>query len=270
MAIGKLKLIEPLQNKDKVLEDECSPRVVIDALRKRAKVLGAEDFIDVAEDVELSNKVSRITGVQSPVSGAESVPSSNKGGGIITRWRKHRRSYQNCLRRLTRWAKRLTLVRCVVIDDFEHLGNSAEGRELMENAKKSPVVETEETKTHVQYEEEVTEQVLSANKDLECAVESDEMGNTHDLDPELQVMGKSLNQTSEGDLVKKEEVAKPLPNEVEKTKVTTNTWGMASQKRALREKMEDLSRGSSSIGDGDSSSAQESPSNIGKEGSEVV
>jgi len=383
MEIGNLKLIEPLQNEIKILalqneikilEDDCTPRVVIVAPRKRAKGLGMEDFNEEeeAEDNKNDRNVTGHTEALSPVSEAESIVSSNtssrymgnKRQGVLARWKKRRSSYQNWMRRLSRWAQRLRSVRCVIKDDFEHLDNS-EGRHLQEKSPKKTLVETHDSEPQVKYEGVVTRRIPSLNSALEGGVDPTKKYAQHtDLDPEVHVAGQTLNHISEGDAgvsltsklqandevytalqknkgIGSQELAirkkvedsssrdispdedvdkssehsstnnpKPVPyvlpfapvnlpertlNQIseadtahseipesqvndkiytaheQKPKVTTASWGMASQKRALREKMEDLSsRESSANGDVDSSSGRESPVPIDDEGSGVV
>lgn len=295
MEIGNLQLIEPSQNEDKVLGEECTPRVVMVARRKRAKVLGVEEFNESTED---SNNVSGFTGALSPVSGVESMASSNissrhavsgRGGqyhnqqrGVLGKWRKRRPSYQNWIRRLSRWAKRLTSVRCVVKDNFKHLDKSAQGGQKRDKVQKSPVVTTHDSKPQAKYEGEISGQVLTTNSGLESAVDStSKFAHYNDLDPEAHIPGRTLNQISEGDSAVSETPKLQTDDEVysafeQKSKAATTSWGIGSQKRASRKKADDASLRENNVNeDADSSSGRESPSSIApisidEEGSGVV
>lgn len=360
MEIGNLKLIEPLQNEIKMPEDDCSPRVVIVAPRKRAKGLGMEDFNAEAEDDRNSYNVTGLTEALSPASAAESLVSSNMSSGnreegVLGRWTKRRPSYQNWMRRLSRWVQRLRSVRCVVQDDFEHLSDSTQGRLIQKKVPEKPLVETHDSEPQVKFEEVIgrTPSVNSAHegdidrtkiyaqhtdsdpevhilegdpggsltpklqasdevytslqktkgvgsqkraitKTLEDSSSresstdedvdkcSDPLSTTDPIVPyispfaQVDVSERTLNQISEGDAAHSEIPKSQVNDNIyaayeQKPKVTTASWGMASQKRALREKMEDLSsRESSANGDIDSSSGHESPIPTDEDGSGVV
>jgi len=196
MKIGNLRLITPLQNEIKVLDEDYAPRVVILAGRKRSKGLGKEDFNKNLDDLNtgLTEALSPVSGasmVSSNVSSRHRVSEDGKQGadrrkGISVRWRKHRPSYQNWIRRLSRWAQRLRSVRCVVKDDFQHLGNSAEARHSQEKVQSPQLVETDDSKPHVKYEGDVTGRGLVTSNTLEGAVDPIKKYPQYtDLDPEV-------------------------------------------------------------------------------------
>lgn len=287
MEIGNLRLITPLQNEIKILDEEYAPRVVIVAARKRAKGLGMEDFNQNIDELNINN-VTGLTEALSPVSGASaSMASSNissyhvasgRGGQgtsrrnrISVRWRKRRPSYQNWIRRLSRWAKRLRSVRCVVKEDFQHLDNSEPDKHLKEKAQNPTLVETHDSKLNAKDEGDVIGQILSTNNILEGAADPTKKY-AHYIDPEIHVAGRGLDQISEGDAALSEIPESQANDEtytaIQKTKSTTTSWG---QKRAARKKLED----STSIEictnkDVDSSSGRGSPSSFDDEGSGVV
>jgi len=296
MEIGNLKLIHPLQ------EDDITPRVVMVAKRKRAKGLGIEDFnedINSIGHIDGEN-VNNITGVtfseaSSPGSGTESVDSSNinseqealaaarqpsnRRQRALLRWRKRRPSYQNWMRRLSRWAKRLTSVRFVIREDFQHLGNF--GKRSSESTTKSPLVHTTTLIPQVQNDGESTMWSPSAKGGSEAALDpTSQCPHFADLDPEVRgslnfeqihIAGQNLNQISKRNATRSETPKSQANDEAyaafeQKTKVSTPKCGMASQSRILREKMEEASSHENSAnGDVDSSSGQDSSSTIDEE-----
>mmetsp|Transcript_36832 Transcript_36832/g.44006 ORF Transcript_36832/g.44006 Transcript_36832/m.44006 type:complete len:433 (-) Transcript_36832:13-1311(-) len=291
MEIGNLKLIHPLQ------EDDITPRVVMVAKRKRAKGLGIEDFnedINSIGHIDGEN-VNNITGVtfseaSSPGSGTESVDSSNMNSEqealaaarqpsnrrqmALVRWRKRRPSYQNWMRRLSRWAKRLTSVRCVVNEDFQHLDVSARGRHANESTTKLPFVDTSNLTPQGKNDGGLIGQNFPANSSFEVTPDPT-MKYPHytDLNPEIHVAGRTLNQISEGDASISESPKSRTNDEVypayeQKTKACASSW---SHTRALRKKLEDSSpRENSTNEDVDSSSGRESPISFDDEASGVV
>jgi len=299
MEIGNLKLIEPRQDGVKICDDDYAPsRVSLVAPRKRAKGLRSEDFNEGVEDLidskdcENSNNVSGVsgfTGTLSPGSGVESVVSSNissrhlvSGPGgqhpnrrqrVLVRWRKRRPSYQNWMRRLSRWAKRITSVRCIVKEDFQHLDESTEFRHFSEKTRKSPIVDTHDSMPQDNNDGGLTGQNFSINSSFVAPLDPT-MKYAHytDLDPEIHVAGRTLNQISEGDATLSE-TSKPRTNDEvypayeQKTKVPTSAW---THKRALKKKLEDSSsRENSANEDVDSTSGQESPTSIDYESDEA-
>jgi len=299
MEIGNLKLIEPRQIESKLLDDDYAPRVGVVAPRKRAKGLGNEDFDDEVEycidskQSENSNNVSGVsgfTGALSPVSGMESVVSSNicakhmalvptrqpsnRRQMALVRWRKRRPSYQNWMRRLSRWAKRLTSVRCVVNEDFQHLDVSARGRHANESTTKLPFVDTSNLTPQGKNDGGLVGQNFPENSSFEVAPDPT-MKYPHytDLNPEIHVAGRTLNQISEGDASISESPKSRTNDEVypayeQKTKACASSW---SHTRALRKKLEDSSpRENSTNEDVDSSSGRESPISFDDEASGVV
>jgi len=284
MEIGNLKLIEPCPEDVKMLEDDYAPRVGVVAPRKRAKGLGNGDFnedVEYLKDCENSNNVSGVTGFTaalSPVSGAESVVSSNissrhlvlattgqpqnRRQRVLGRWRKNRPSYQNWIRRLSRWAKRLTSVRCVVKQDFQHLEIPTEGKgNSSASNKKSPLVDN-------------CNLVPQVKNDSSFEVAPDPpIKYPHYADQEIHVAGRTLNQISEGDttireLHKSRTIDEVYPAYEPKGKACASSW---SHKRALRKKLEDASsRENSANEDADSSSGRDSPISIDDEASGVV
>jgi len=297
MEIGNLKLIYPLP------EHDITPRVVMVAPRKRAKGLGIEDFnedikrsmrsISHIDDENVNNITSgTISEASSPGGGTESVDSSNinseqeASGPVgqpstrrqraLLRWTKRRPSYQNWMRRLSRWAKRLRSMRFVVRDDFQHLGNS--GKRSSESTTKSPLVDTSNLIPQVQNDGESTMWSPSAKGGSEAGLGP--ASQCPDLDPEVRgslnfeqihIAGQNLNQISKGNATRSETPKSQANDEAytafeHKTKVPTPKWGMASQSRILREKMEEASSHENSAnGDVDSSSGQDSSSTIDEE-----
>jgi len=292
MEIGNLKLIEPRQIDTKLLDDDYAPRVGVVAPRKRAKGLGNEDFNEDVEylieskESENSNNVSGVsgfTGALSPASGMESMVSSNMAPTrqrsnrrvmSLVRWRKNRPSYQNWMRRLSRWAKRLRNVRCVINEDFQHLDVPIRGRHANESTTKSPLVDTSNLTPQGKNDGGLTVQNFPADGSFEVAPDP-AMKYSHytDLDPEIHVAGRTLNQISEGDAsisdtTKSRTNDEAYPAYEQKTKACTSSW---SHKRAPRKKLEDSSpRESITNEDVDSSSGRESPISFDDEASGVV
>ena len=159
MQIGGLKLIDPdfapgtgakqsksrNRNKSDSDEDNVAARVVMNTSRPRTKGLGKDDFSDMEksleeDEVNIANPMS-LPHTMSP-SGSASLASTspyrypqanNLFAGpaniqhmhdqVAVRWTKQRSAVQNWARRLSRWAKRMTMVRCVVHSDVVHLNS---------------------------------------------------------------------------------------------------------------------------------------------------
>lgn len=280
MEIGNLKLVEPSQDDKCNLEDDYAPRVVLETQRKRAKGLGNDDFSKGVDtrDGDNSNSISGpgFTGALSPVSGLESMISSRissrqaptASGGqrrnmrrpVLGRWTKRRPSYQNWVRRLSRWARRLTLVRCVVKEDFDHLDCSAKAQ-IKGEARESPSLDTLTSNTRVKHQRGKNERTPSTSSGFEADADPT-LHTPYTLEPE----GRPLNQISEGD-TSASETKKSIE---QKTKVHSS-WAMGSQKRGMRKKAEDQSsREGSANEDMDSLSGRESPLTIDDEASGVV
>jgi len=158
--VGGLKLIDPnfghegkrqLQHRSRSGSDSDDEnvvtRVVMNAARPRTKGLGKEEFSDMEKSMEEEER--NIDGhfittntTTSPSAGTRSVASSsprhtfqnarlnqlsllhmNAQNDVAVRWTKQRSAVQNWARRLSRWSKRMTMVRCVVKDDIVHLNS---------------------------------------------------------------------------------------------------------------------------------------------------
>eukprot|EP00551_Chaetoceros_affinis_P006616 CAMPEP_0203667376 /NCGR_PEP_ID=MMETSP0090-20130426/4215_1 /ASSEMBLY_ACC=CAM_ASM_001088 /TAXON_ID=426623 /ORGANISM="Chaetoceros affinis, Strain CCMP159" /LENGTH=735 /DNA_ID=CAMNT_0050531515 /DNA_START=285 /DNA_END=2492 /DNA_ORIENTATION=- len=132
-------------------DDPVAARIVMVAARKRLKGLGKDDFSEMERSLDEQNNGSEIGLTRtsmSPRSGSAatgSLPSSNPTSprhmraadsnypsidllsttravqnSVRVRWNKRRNAIQNWTRRLSRWAKRLTMIRCIVKDDVVH------------------------------------------------------------------------------------------------------------------------------------------------------
>lgn len=130
-------------------DEQVAPRIVMVAARKRLKGLGKDDFSEMERSLDEQNNSTDKNGVPiSPVNGSAgtgslaSNPNSPKPirasgrphvnllsagyavqHSVAVRWTKRRNSMQNFSRRLSRWAKRLTMIRCIVKDDVVHLNS---------------------------------------------------------------------------------------------------------------------------------------------------
>jgi len=272
MEIGNLKLIEPRP------DDDITPRVVMVATRKRAKGLGTEDF----NEGDNTNDVSGFTEESSPGSGTESVASSNissrheasgpagqppnRRQSVLGRWTKQRPSYQNWMRRLSRWGMRLKSVRCVVREDFQHLSKFVKGKHSIESTHKSTSVDTPIDGGSIGL-------TPSAKDGAEASLDpTSNCPQLADLNPEVRgslnleqvhITGQSLNQILHGNTTRNETPISQVNDDVytsfEQKMKFTSTGGMASHSRVLREKMEEASsRENIANGDVDSSSGLES------------
>lgn len=154
--IGGLKLIKPefigqrrnqshKQRRESDSDEEnVAPRVVMSTTRPRTKGLGKEDFSDMEKSVDddergVDVQLMMTNTTMSPSAGTGSLGSSspkhsflhpqlkflphNMQNQVSVRWTKQRSSVQNWVRRLSRWAKRMTMVRCVIKDDVVHLNH---------------------------------------------------------------------------------------------------------------------------------------------------
>lgn len=140
------------QNIDEVdgEDDNVAARIVMVAARKRLKGLGKDDFSEMERSLDEQNNSSDVGLTRtsmSPRSGSAatgSLVSSNPNSphaamkaaqhpsinflatgqaiqnSVRVRWTKRRNAIQNWTRRLSRWAKRLTMIRCIVKDDVVH------------------------------------------------------------------------------------------------------------------------------------------------------
>ena len=124
-----------------VEDDQVVPRVVMSAQRKRLKGLGKDDFSEMEKS--LDNSIEKSMSPPSGSGGTGSMGSNPNSPnpfkaaimrptdliaasqavqqGVRVRWTKRRNALQNWTRRLSRWAKRLTMIRCIIKDDVVHL-----------------------------------------------------------------------------------------------------------------------------------------------------
>lgn len=159
--VGGLKLIDPnfgyegkrqLQlrsrsGSDSDDENIVTTRVVMNAARPRTKGLGKEEFSVMEKSMEeeernIDGHFMTTNTATSPSAGSRSITSSsprhpfqnarlnqlsllhmNAQNDVAVRWTKQRSAVQNWGRRLSRWTKRMTMVRCVIKDDIVHLNN---------------------------------------------------------------------------------------------------------------------------------------------------
>ena len=161
MNIGGLKLLEPNwkdedDERNRTGSDEYTARVVMVTARERTRAFGKDDIDDLRDLMEgektpdpLSQSQSQVVTPQdgiamdSPGSHALSnLTSHHSTPGptnvspqrptnrpvlspvpekLLVRWEKRRSSIQNWTRRMSRWARRMTMLRCVVKDDVVHL-----------------------------------------------------------------------------------------------------------------------------------------------------
>lgn len=157
--IGGLKLINPefmSQGNKPVMarrgsdsdDENVAPRVVMNTSRPRTKGIGKEDFSDMEKSIEDEERPADVqhmmTSTTLSPSAAGSLGSSSPRHAFLhpqlmflphsvqnqvsVRWTKQRSSVQNWVRRLSRWAKRMTMVRCVVKDDVVHLNHMQQRR----------------------------------------------------------------------------------------------------------------------------------------------
>lgn len=135
-----------LNEEDEACDGQVAPRIVMSAQRKRLKGLGKDDFSEMERSHEEQNNSDKIS--KSPLSasagtGSQTLnPNSPKPlrtshghssnllaagqavqRSVSIRWTKRRNSMQNWVRRMNRWAKRLTMIRCIVKDDVVHFNS---------------------------------------------------------------------------------------------------------------------------------------------------
>jgi hypothetical protein len=125
-------------------DDKAAARVVTTGSRPRTKGLGKDDFSEMEkslEDETAGGTVALLENGQAPPSpttvkgtiGSSSpkhflqnhtmfphmeIPHVNDA--VVVRWRKQRSKVQNVVRRLSRWAKRMTMIRCVIQNNVVH------------------------------------------------------------------------------------------------------------------------------------------------------
>ena len=153
--IGGLKLIDPDFVHDQYVtlnikrsgsdsdEENVAPRVVMNTSRPRTKGLGKDDFSDMEKSIEDDCNVDGalvLSSTYSPSAASGSLGSTSPRhtfqhpqinllpphmqNQVAVRWTKQRSAVQNWARRLSRWAKRMTMVRCVIKDDVVHLNSN--------------------------------------------------------------------------------------------------------------------------------------------------
>ena len=144
--------------------------------RSRTKKIGKDDYSDMEKSIEevdsnADGPISlMLTSTKSPSAGTNSLTSASprhrnvnldgngSGNGdlgtflnpsqnsllplavtnqVVVRWTKQRSKVQNWARRLSRWAKRMTMVRCVIQDDVVHLSELQAAQRRLENEKNS-------------------------------------------------------------------------------------------------------------------------------------
>lgn len=152
LQIGGLKLIEPMfhDRSSRVVdgteggaemegiidpeEDEVAPRIVMVAARRRTKGLGKDDFSEMEKSFDGQITNSDTKGTESQVTNNNT---NNNGRHLIyagravqhnavVRWKKNRNAIQNWTRRVSRWARRITMIRCIIEDDVVHLNQNLE------------------------------------------------------------------------------------------------------------------------------------------------
>ena len=137
MNHGGLKLVDPTLEEEangvgentakrpRSYSEDYTARVVIEAQRPRTKGLGKDDFSDLEQSLEENHELPgsgmHLTSVMSPTGSMESSNMSHLDKPIAERWRKRRSPFQNLARRLSRWARRMRMLRCVIKDDVIHL-----------------------------------------------------------------------------------------------------------------------------------------------------
>ncbi len=123
-------------------EDQVEARIVMKASRRRLKGLGKDDFSEMEKSLDgQTNSVDK-TGMSMSPQGTGSMGSVPNSPGkqlsqrnpninilsaskalhnnVTVRWTKRRNSIQNWTRRMSRWAKRVTMIRCIIKDDVVH------------------------------------------------------------------------------------------------------------------------------------------------------
>jgi hypothetical protein len=170
--------------------DDYGARVVMVATRQRTKGLGKGDFDDDLKEmmdhsVENDDTVgtTNFACTMSPVSGTSETHSTaiTRPTGYSTvaspktttfnRWTKKRSPFQNITRRISRWAKRLTKIRCIVKDDVVFMPQQNLG----------PLSEADSFEKQPDFE--------GASYNLNPPITS---SNIRDFDPEGRVTGRNL------------------------------------------------------------------------------
>lgn len=132
-------------------EENAVARVVMNTTRPRTKGLGKEDFSSMEHSLEsdensrhrqqynVDGQMMSQTMPLSPSFGTPSITSSSPRlmlsqqakfkpvltpqmhNEIVVRWKKQRSTVENWARRVSRWAKRMTMVRCVIKNEVIHM-----------------------------------------------------------------------------------------------------------------------------------------------------
>ncbi len=132
-------------------EENAVARVVMNTTRPRTKGLGKEDFSSMEHSLEsdensrhrqqynFDGQMMSQTMPLSPSFGTPSITSSSPRlmlsqqakfkpvltpqmhNEIVVRWKKQRSTVENWARRVSRWAKRMTMVRCVIKNEVIHM-----------------------------------------------------------------------------------------------------------------------------------------------------
>jgi len=247
MEIGGLKLVEPVEEDSEALVDDYAPRVVMVATRNRAKGLRREDFDSPVDGISSSAVIgTTFTEALSP-SGTGSMISSSaslrlrRRKGALVRWEKRRSNFQNLTRRLSRWAKRLTMLRCVIRDEPQKRNGDANKKLSKKGNSKSNISKPENP---------FGEGMGGSGFEI-AADPSNPFAHYQGLDPE----GRTLDQISETD----PPISTTPLSQVDKKTKTSWTDRVKGTKRASRKKHEDApSLENSAGGDVDSSSGRES------------
>lgn len=155
---------ESMNNSSDSDDDKAAARVVTTGSRPRTKGLGKDDFSEMEKSLEDETIGGAVTLMEngkappSPTTAKGSIGSSspkhflqNHGmfphmeiphvnDAVAVRWRKQRSKVQNVVRRLSRWAKRMTMIRCVIQNNVvhfdphnQHYGYEAEGEHTGDN-----------------------------------------------------------------------------------------------------------------------------------------
>ncbi len=140
--IGGVTMTEQRSDTNQDVEDDqVAPRIVMVAARKRTKGLGKDDFSELENSLgEQNNNATEPmspTGDSPGTGSLGSNPNSPRHLGrppvnlvaaghamkqsVGVRWKKNRNALQNWTRRLSRWARRLTMIRCIIEDNVKHL-----------------------------------------------------------------------------------------------------------------------------------------------------
>lgn len=149
-----------------------SARVITTGSRPRTKGLGKSDFQELEQSLE-DESASAASGLfemgkppPSPLAGTGSLGSGspknmklahslirnssvpNVNSMVAVRWRKERSKMQNIVRRLSRWAKRITMIRCVIQNHVVHFDPKNDMYEYHEDLQDRRVKKREEDASH--------------------------------------------------------------------------------------------------------------------------